>query len=295
MGRMLDSLKHTDKTATPPEGPVLAAVCPEPEAPPEPADGLEMPFVEVGEPRRPVPPKPRREFAGLLRGAALHLEPPMTVRLEPGAKSSPRPDAELIAFHQPEHAVSAQYSALFAQIAPEASEDLAPVLLFTSLMAGAGTTSVLLNLAICGCRHHRRRIVVVDVNRTRPAAARRLGLTPPIGLHEVLQGRAALEQAVLETPQCDLRVLSPGDSADGSPWPADAVRWALAWLRQRFDLVMVDAPAWQDGGDLRTLTPLASAVYLVVDGEDAQRPQVRTVARGVKQVGSRLGGLIVTQ
>jgi Mrp family chromosome partitioning ATPase len=295
MGRMLEALKHTDTAPLPPE----SALRPEADlADSEPAEDT-MPFIEVGGPRGAGVPKPFLELPRP-RLATLRVQPAPNVRLQPLARPSPRVAAELIAFHQPEHAVSQQYNALFLQMAPEVTTDLASALLLTALAPGAGTTTALLNLAISGCRHHRRRIVVVDANRARPAVALRLGIEAAAGLHDVLQGRLALEQAVLATPQSELQVLPAGASAPHSAaWPADALRWVLAWLRQRFDLVLVDGPAWGKGegesNELRTLSALADEVYLVMDATEAQQPLVRAVTREVMQRGSRVGGLIVTQ
>jgi Mrp family chromosome partitioning ATPase len=288
MGRMLEALKHAAEI--PPPEPAL-----QPGARADDSEAAEdaMPFVEVGGPRNGVGPRPILEVAGP-RLASLLVPPPSAVRLQALAKPTPRVAAELIAYHQPEHAVSQQYSAVFSQMMPEASSEDGCVLLLTSLAPGAGTTTALLNLAISGCRQQGRRIVVVDANRARPALAKRLGLEPTVGLHEVFQGNVALEQAVLATPQCELKVLPVG-AADGPDWPADALRWALAWLRTRFDVVFVDGPAWSDTVLVRSLSPLVDAVYLVVDATQAQQALVRAVTRSVMQHGSRLGGLIVTQ
>jgi Mrp family chromosome partitioning ATPase len=304
MGRTLEALRHVDAPAMPAAEPVLTPVFPVPEREPEFAaeeviaeeqsdDEGEMPFIEVGGPRKAAAaePKPHLEFPRVRPAAALHMQSPPAVRLQPLTKPAPRVAVDVVAFHQPEHAVSRQYAELFVQIATDAGEELAPVALFTALTPGAGTTTALLNLAVAGCRQHQRRVVVVDLNRARAAAAQRLGLTPTVGLQEVLQGKAALERAVQGTPQDDLSILPAG--AAEAPWASDALRWALAWLRQRFDVVLVDAPAWDD--EARALVPLASAVYLVVDAAEAQQPRTRAVSREVARLGGRVGGLIVTQ
>jgi protein-tyrosine kinase len=189
--------------------------------------------------------------------------------------------------------VSQQYSALFSQLVPAVTEGPALLLILASIAPGTGTTTALLNLAISGCRQHQRRIVVVDANRDRPAAAVRLGMQSGVGLQEVLEGKAALEQAVLPTPLNELYLVAPGTKGNNATvWPADALRWVLAWLRERFDLVLVDGAAWENP-ELRTLAPLADGVYLVLDSNDVSKPQVRAVTRGILQIGGKVGGLIV--
>jgi Mrp family chromosome partitioning ATPase len=122
-----------------------------------------------------------------------------------------------------------------------------------------------------------------------------LGLQPVLGLQDVLLGKAALEQVVMTTPQRDLHLLPAGATAlNGTPLPADALCWAFAWLRQRFDLVLVESPAWTAGNEYHGLMQLADAVYLVVDSAEAQQPAVRTAARLIAAQGGRVGGLIVS-
>ena len=106
-------------------------------------------------------------------------------------------------------------------------------------------------------------------------------------------GKVALEQAIQKTPIEGLHVLAAGAASETPPSSADALRWVLAWLRQRFDLILVDAPAWDGGEALRAILPAASAVYLVVDATEAGKSEVRALSRDVARLGSRVGGLIV--
>lgn len=287
MGRMLEALKSNGEITLDRDTVPAAAVA----APPEEA-ATDMPFIEVGGPRPAAPSRPQLEAAPL-RLATLQQPLPRGAVLEtaPLPRPANRVAAELIAYHQPDHTVSRQFASLFLQIVAGAESEEAPVLLLTGLTAGAGTTTTLLNLAIGGSRQDRR-IAVVDANATRPAVAQRLGLGSAHGLADVLQGSVALEKAVLATAQPGLFVVPAGKQQ--GPWQAEALRWVLSWLRQRFDVVFVDGPAWNTP-DLRELVPATDAAYLVLDATEAAQAQVRSVARGIAQLGSRLGGLIVTQ
>jgi Mrp family chromosome partitioning ATPase len=290
MGRMLEALKRTEETK-PVQEPVLAALALEPE---EPA-AEEMPFIEVGGPSKPGEPKLRLELPAP-RPPSLQVWSPQSVALQTGPGAVPpkeRVAAELVAFHQPEHPVSQQYAALVAQMADEPVGNAAPVLVLTALAPGSGTTTCLLNLAIAGCKKYARRVVVIDANYLRPAAAARLGVPAVSGLNDLLQGKVALEKAILATSIEHLHVL-PGGAAAKSSGSDEAFRWVLAWLGQRFDLILVDAPPWDGGNELRALVSAANAVYLVVDAAEAEKPEVRTVTRELARAGSRMGGLIVT-
>jgi Mrp family chromosome partitioning ATPase len=295
MGRMMEALRQPAETAKPP----MMIVETEAEIPEAEAIDEEIPFIEIGG----GPPSRSAAAATTstppVRGATLRLPPVAGVRLQPlrppSANPAQRVHADLIAYHQPDHPVSRQYSALFAQLAPEAPDGPAPVLLLTSVGPDSGTTSIALNLAICGCRQHQRSIIVLDANRPRPVAAAALGIQLAVGLDEVLLGKAALEKALVQTPVQDLRVLCATAATMAVVWPADALRWVLGWLRMNCDLVLAVAPAWEDNALLRNLTATADAVYVVADATEAKQPQVRVIARAAAQLGSRVGGLIVSQ
>jgi Mrp family chromosome partitioning ATPase len=296
MGRMLEALKRTEEP-NPISEPVLAVAHPGP-ALEEPAEE-EMPFVEVGGPRKSsdksTEMKLRLEVPSP-RPAALLVREPQGVALQSCSQPAPvrsRLASEIIAFHQPDHPVSQQYAALFSQIAGDAGDGVAPVLVLTALVAGAGTTTAVLNLAVVGCGKHAKRICLVDANCDKSAATARLGMATNVGLHEVLAGKIALEKAIHATPIEGLDMLSAG--AEAPVGSADAIRWVLAWLQQRYDLILVDGPAWDSADSLRALLPGASAVYLVVDATETDKPQIRAITREAARLGSRLGGLIVAQ
>jgi len=291
---MLEALKRTEEIK-PLSEPVLELPLHEPTK--DDAAEETMPFIEVGGPRKQADATPRLEMPSP-RAATLRVRSPESVAFKPclpPAAPRPRVAAELVAFHQPNHAVTQQYAALFDQLAIEPVDEAAPAFLFTSLAPGAGTTTSLLNLAIAGCQKHAKRIVVVDANWVRPAAAARLGVSAASGLCDVLQGKIALQQAIQPTPVKNLHVLPAGAINEPGETIQDAMRWILAWLQQRFDVVLIDAPAWDSGGNLKALLPRATAVYLVVDATETEQAAVRALTREAARQGSRLGGLIVTQ
>src|SRR5205085_8748466 len=108
---------------------------------------------------------------------------------------------ELVAFHQPEHEVSDEYRRLLSDIEAQVGADAGKALLFTSALAGAGTTSVLLNLALTRARRDAGKVAVVDANLDRPAVAKRLGAAPAPGLREVLSRTVPLAWGLQETGQ----------------------------------------------------------------------------------------------
>jgi Mrp family chromosome partitioning ATPase len=301
MGRMLEVLRHantpTSHAETPPgpaaSGPQLQVVAAD-----EPVE--EMPYIEVGGKGKAVEGSPSVLAAPAPRTAArapvLAVHGPLTVAFQ-SCLPAPAPGMapEVIAYHQPEHEVSRQYRALLGQVLPERAAEAGRVLLFTALGPAAGVTTALLNLAVCACAAEAHAVVVVDTNLRRPGLAVRVGLSAAPGLSDLLAGSAALEQVVRATAQERLRVLTAGSApVRTAALSAEAIRWVIAWLRQRFDLVLLDGPAWKGDADLAALVGAADRVLLVLEHADTDRPEVRAASRAIAGMGGQLGGLIVT-
>lgn len=299
MARVLEILKQNEAPRDWPTSPVAS---PRPFRPdPEPATLMEedanVPFVEVGGPRVVATAVPSPVMASP-SAAEGHLQ----VQFQPlsAVLTSPSPAglaSEVVAYHQPGHRVSEQYRRVLCEIAVQAPAEARQVLLFTSPQPCAGTTTVLLNLAVSYARQNTGRIALVDTNFHRPAIAERLGLSPSPGLQEVLSGLRCVNDAVRETPQPNLFALTAGLALRGETalLGGEAMRQILRDLRGRFQWVFVDAPAWADRPEVLALGAACDGVYLVVPQAQADSPEARDVHRLMPLHGTPLRGRIVTQ
>jgi Mrp family chromosome partitioning ATPase len=286
MGRTFEALRgaaHSD-AAMPP---LRLAPTADAEAAP---DGEEaMPFIEVGPRRSSIEGSP--EVLAFAPPPA-PLVPQVTFRSMPAAPS--RLAAELLTAHQPEHAVSAQYVRLLEAVTTTTAASGAKVLLFTGLRGVVGTTTVLLNVAITAARQGRGRIVVVDAQWRAPAVANRLGLEEVPGLREVLAGTMPLERALRTTEVPHLTALTAGVGVgDVVRFQAETLGSVLRRLRQQFDLVLLDAPAWDGRPDVVALAAAGDAALLVVPPDDADTVAVDDLCRHLPAQGVRLVGCVV--
>ncbi len=276
-----------------------------------------FPFIEVGGPGKKVeaspeilalmlPPSAQKETlptpaapspAGKV-AAVLREPPPVNVAFDPWpAKPAPRPlAAEVIVYHHPEHALSQQYHGLFGKLVEVLGPGEAAAWLFCGRAHQVGNTTVLLNLAAAGGLQNKHRLVVVDANLRRPALGQRLGMVPGSGVGEVLVGAVGPEQAVQATMVQNLHVLPAGTSKAGSPspWTAEAAGWLLAWLRERFDLVLVDGPCLEEKSDLAALAPPCAGLFLVTPHNETAGLQQGSLARALARLGGKLRGVIQT-
>lgn len=274
----------------------------------------EVPFIEVGDGKKiegspevmavkhPAVSAPHLDTLKNLApspAAAVHLTEakPLAVSFEvwPGVVSGSALAQEIIAYHQPNHPISQQYDTLFRKILETVLPGATQALLVCGARPRVGASTVILNLGVVGVDRGKRRLVLVDAQRTRPSLADRLGLTATAGLYDALAGNIGLEQAVVKTAVAGLHLLPARTTAESVPPPAkEALAWMLGWLKPRFDLVLVDAPAWDETPDSALIAPLCDGVFLVVPREEsvaAHKPLTQIIARQ----GGRLRGLIHTQ
>jgi Mrp family chromosome partitioning ATPase len=292
MGRTLEALRQADVRRTPPSEPAglirpFADPTDEPEA--------TIPFVEVGGPRPATAPCSRPGAPAPAAYPVLFhpLPPPREGRPPAGERFAP----ELVTYHQPDHAVSGQYRLLCDGLMAQQPANRAQVLLFSGPAPGVGTTTVLLNVAVTIARQSRQRVVVVDANWARPAVAPRLGLPAAPGLREVLGWSVPLTQAVQDTGQANLAALTAGSDGAGRDvrLVGEPMWGVLRQLRDRFDLVLVDAPCWDGRPEVVALGSACDAVYLVLRQADAETPRTQELVSGLPRQGSPFRGCIWTQ
>lgn len=316
MGRMLDLLKKADGQRPP------AAASPTSKS--DAADDCvidwavaetPMPYIEVGGPGRAVEgsaevmavahpaqvPQPPHAPPGKGRSQSILLAQltdakPLMVAFEPwtGASAGSTGMApEIIAYHQPAHAISKQYVDLWNTMMAGFTGIACPTLLLTGLRTQVGTTTVLVNLAVTGAALGKRRVAVVDAQTKQPTVAARLGIKPELGLLDVVAGQAALEQTLLKTLVPALHALPMAGRRDDVALTPEAVAWLIGRLRERFDAILIDGPNLTEMDALAAVVPSCDALFLVApQGETKSLPRdaLLTVAR----LGGKLRGLLHT-
>jgi Mrp family chromosome partitioning ATPase len=268
-----------------------------------PSLGAAPPLRSLGEIKPEVKPQPKvNEPTGTFPRLA---PPPATAHLSVrfhdvvarGAKGQGAgPDASLVAFHLPDHAVSGEYRALRDAIQKQLPEVPSRVLIFTAAEREAGTTTVLLNFAITLANDGKGRILVVDAGVKRPAIAVKLGLQAAPGLCEVLANRVPLTLAVQPTAVKKLDALSAGLGAEsiavalGRELPR-----LLGQLRHWYDWVVVDGGTWGAMPERDATCSNADAVYLVTRDTHVERPEFVAARGWVRELGGQLRGYVTTR
>jgi protein-tyrosine kinase len=305
MGRMLEALKRSE---TPRLAPVPANGARNEAPPAATAVELEIPFIEWGplksmeaSPSVLAAPGPPARIVRPTRledetAVALVAPPtPVMFRALPAARPAATFAPELVAFHDPQSVISGQYRELLRALLAASPLEKSQALLFTAASAGRDTTTVLLNVAISAARLGWRCIAAVDANLAKPGLAAALGVAEKPGLREVLAGVTPLDEAVQETAQPNLAALTSGitPTTGGVRFRAETMRSVLRHLRERYDLIFVEAGTWDGSAEMMNLATACDNVYLLLSANESDTPQVDDLLRRLPEQGAKLAGCII--
>lgn len=167
------------------------------------------------------------------------------------------------------------------------------VIVVTSAVAGEGKSSVAANLAAAMARSGTN-VCLVDGDLRRPSVAKYFRLDETTGLSEALVGQVHVD-TIIQPAQAHLAAVPSGAIP---PNPAELLSShrlppLLGSLKERFDVVVIDAPPVLPAADAVALAAQADAVLLVVRaGKTAQNQFDRTI-RTLEHVHARIFGVVL--
>ncbi|MCC6909305.1 MAG: hypothetical protein IT430_15305 [Phycisphaerales bacterium] len=172
---------------------------------------------------------------------------------------------ELVQVDVPRSVLAESVRHIFAPLSRRMSENGHHSLLLVGGQPGAGCTSLISNLSACFAGSERR-VLVIDGNFRRPRIAEVFGVAASPGLGDVLNGAATLDQSVQDSRVEKVSVLTAGSESSRQVDLLTTPRFGrvMAEARQKFDFVLVDAPAAVVSGDWQTLANHVDATVLVV-------------------------------
>jgi capsular exopolysaccharide synthesis family protein len=158
-------------------------------------------------------------------------------------------------------------------------------LLFTSAEPHQGKSTIASNLALA-IAHAGRSVVIVDADMRQPGMHTRFGLSNECGLSTFLQGQASLDEVLKKSHVDDIHVLTSGPVVDNPSelFSSRQMNDLLLQLTERFDMVLIDAPALLAVADAAVLASLVDGVLLVVG-------RARASSDAVHEAQKRLDGL----
>ena len=169
-------------------------------------------------------------------------------------------------------------------------------ILLTSSLPNEGKTTT----AICLARviaMAGTRVVLVDADLRRPNVAASLGLNPSVGAHEVLSGKATLEQALITDGETGVDVLPVVNSGahDTSPIEGGQFVTLLDRLKSQYDVVILDGSPILPVVDSRILAKSVDAVIFLVRWRKTPETAVEMAAHLLTTVGASVAGVALSR
>lgn len=170
------------------------------------------------------------------------------------------------------------------------------VVAITSSLPGEGktTTSICLarTLAITGGK-----VVVVDCDLRQRAINTILDSEPRLGLLELLNGKATLEEVLVRDEESGAMILPLAKSAytPKDVFGTAPMRRLLDDLRTKFDVIVLDTAPVLPLADTRVLAPLADVVVVLARWKKTQRKAVEATLRLLGGSNAYVAGVALTQ
>ncbi|AER64799.1 CpsD/CapB family tyrosine-protein kinase [Lacticaseibacillus rhamnosus] len=186
----------------------------------------------------------------------------------------------LVTFAEPKHVVSEQFRTVRTNIEfAGAALDKCQVIMFTSSAMSEGKFTVSANVAVTWAQAGKK-VLLVDADLRRPtvhATFRKLNLD---GVTTVLTGKTKPDEVVEDTFVDNLSVITSGPIPPNPSELLNSKRMGqlLDWTREKFDIIVLDAPPVLAVSDVQVLVPRSDGVVVVANmGKTLKGDLKRTV------------------
>lgn len=167
------------------------------------------------------------------------------------------------------------------------------VIVVTSAMPSEGKTSTACNLAIAFAQSGSR-VCLVSADLRRPKLAEYLDVAHPVGLTEVLTGEHDVDDAVISWRKLSVLLGGTLPSDPSAVLASQAMAATVRELRQRFDVVIIDAPPLLSATDAAVVAHIADGALLVARHGKTTREQLRRAGDALRSADVRLLGTVLT-
>lgn len=166
---------------------------------------------------------------------------------------------------------------------------------FTSALPGEGKTATCISFArVLGMGG--AKVVLIDGDLRRGSMSRLGGGDRAVGLMEVLNGSASLDQALVKDEVEGVQILSlvRASFTPRDLFGSEAIGRLFAELRERFDYVIIDSPPVLAVNDARTLAKMADAVVFVCRWAKTPRAAASSAINLLERDGALVAGVALS-
>lgn len=202
---------------------------------------------------------------------------------------------DLITLTDPRSPVAEAYRTLRTNLEFSSLDTPLHTVLFTSPSAEVDTATAVANLAVTVAQTGRT-VIVVEADLRRPQVHALFGLSNQRGLTDMVRVQDPLADPPLQTTEvAGLLVLASGPSPLSPADVLDSKRMDVIWqgLRERSDMILVNAPPVLAVADAAILAPKMDAVLLVLGAGRTKREHALRARARLEQVRARVLGAVL--
>jgi len=205
-------------------------------------------------------------------------------------------DLPLIVQESPRSARSEAFRRLRTNLQFLALDRERRAIVITSAIPREGKSTTAINMAI-SLADAGTKVVLVDADLRRPAVSRYMGLEGATGLTTVLIGKIAVEDAIQEWGNPNLRVLASGQIPPNPSELLGSIHMAelIQKLENEYDVVLIDTAPLLPVTDGAILARLAAGAVVVVGAGTTHRPQVEEGLEALSTVGATVLGIVANR
>lgn len=176
-------------------------------------------------------------------------------------------------------------------------DELSNVLMITSALPGEGKSITSINLALCLAKEIDSTVLLIDADLRKPSITDYLGISAKLGLTDILEGRAEIEDTLLHTGVGRLVVLPAGRVASNPVelFSSNRMVQFIQEIKHRYPdrFIIFDSPPILPFAETRTLAHLVDGVILVVKERLASAPIVAEAISSLED--TRILGAVYNQ
>ncbi|OGW99412.1 MAG: hypothetical protein A2Y00_03525 [Omnitrophica WOR_2 bacterium GWF2_43_52] len=206
-------------------------------------------------------------------------------------------DPRIVSFYDSHAPVSEQYRSLRTNLQALNTSKPAKVIAITSSINGEGKTISAINLAITMAKDlNQKSILLIDADLRRSRITKYLGITPELGLSDIITNGSNIDDALLNIGIENLTVLSAGKHPTN---PAELLgsqkfKNLMNQVKAKYDYIILDTPPIIPVTDAGLIGAQADGVIMVVQASRTQRGVVKHSEGLLKQAQAKILGYILT-
>ncbi len=200
----------------------------------------------------------------------------------------------IITHQNPKSPISEAYRALRTNIQFSSIDEELRVIMVTSAGPGEGKSTTLINLAVAYAQTDKK-VLIIDGDLRKPTMHHTLRVSNRWGLTNLLTNQLTIREVLQDTFIPNLQIITSGPIP---PNPSEILASkkmisTIEELKQRFDVILIDAPPAIAVTDSQIIASRTDGVILVVNSDKTKREAVLKAKQNLDNVRARILGVVL--